>query len=305
MHELAHNYWQGQVASNEFEEPWLDEGLATFYEALVVDGLLGGAGDVLGLHTSVLESCHAALTATPYSDPVDTASWRFERGGAVVAHTYHRPAAMLAHLERLLGKAVFHRAMRRFFTTWRFRHPSTADFELGMSRAATQDLGWFFAQALHGTEFLDYAVRSASSVEVAAPEGTSWQGGKPRLVARSDGSPGVAAGEGVAAPPVRRSVVVVERRGGFRHPVTVEMVFADGSRERREWDGEARWRRFEVTGPARMLSAEVDPDEVLFLDADRVNNSLLLEPNRKPANKLLTHLLFWLQNLFSLTAVLG
>ena len=307
VHELGHNYWQGQIASNEVEEPWLDEGLNTYYEALIMDSLLGGAADVLGAHASSLEMLHLVLTETPYTDPVVQAAWSYLNGGAYFSSTYFRAAAVLAHLERLLTPEVFHRAMRRFFTDFRFRHPSTADFERAMSEAADRDLGWFFAQALHDTVSLDLAVRSATTRVVQEPEGYFWDAGPRRLVEppADDAVPDGSREPGTATRTRYQSVVVVERRGDFRHPATVAMRFADGAEERREWDGRARWVRLVVEGDARLVSAEVDPDHVLFLDCNRVNNSLLLEPEPRGVHKMLIHVLFWIQNGLSLTAGLG
>ena len=31
-HEFGHQYWYGMVATNEFEEPWLDEGINSYSE---------------------------------------------------------------------------------------------------------------------------------------------------------------------------------------------------------------------------------------------------------------------------------
>ena len=80
--------------------------------------------------------------------------------------------------------------------------------------------------------------------------------------------------------------------------MTVELVFDDGHVERHDWDGEDRWTRWTVDRAARLVSAELDPDHLLILDVNRVNNSRLLEPRAAPRYKLLTHVLFWLQNLF-------
>ena len=32
LHEFAHQYWYGMVATNEFEEPWMDEGMTSYFE---------------------------------------------------------------------------------------------------------------------------------------------------------------------------------------------------------------------------------------------------------------------------------
>lgn len=102
-----------------------------------------------------------------------------------------------------------------------------------------------------------------------------------------------------------RSEVVIERAGEFMHPVTVELVFADGDRLRQRWDGRDRWVRYVEIRPAKLESVEIDPDHLMVLDVDPLNNSRRLEPNRMPVIKMLVHLEFWLQNVFSLTSVVG
>src|SRR6185312_11491807 len=40
-HEFGHQYWYGMVATNEFEEAWLDEGINSYTEVKVMDALFG------------------------------------------------------------------------------------------------------------------------------------------------------------------------------------------------------------------------------------------------------------------------
>ncbi|MCZ6670226.1 MAG: M1 family metallopeptidase [Acidobacteria bacterium] len=42
IHEFGHQYWYGIMASNEFEEPWLDEGINTYVSSLVEEIYWGG-----------------------------------------------------------------------------------------------------------------------------------------------------------------------------------------------------------------------------------------------------------------------
>ena len=52
VHEFGHQYWYGLVASNEFEEAWLDEGINQYSESRIMDSLYGphtSQADFLGL----------------------------------------------------------------------------------------------------------------------------------------------------------------------------------------------------------------------------------------------------------------
>lgn len=325
IHEFGHNYWMGMSASNEFEEPWLDEGINSYYDMTITDEAYGDAQvEVLGMRMSAFENYHAALGRGLYFDPIVRESWRFRTGGSYNLNSYQRAAVTLRHLENLVGTAAFHRAMRYFFQTWKFRHPSSDDFKRAFNEVTGQDLGWFFDQAWHSTRALDYAIRTATSTKQRKERGYFWRDGGRVLVGEEAKKPEKGSGESgqdaKAAASTEgeaeggddgqdaveyRTVVIVDRLGEFVHPVTVELRFADDYVERREWSGQERWVRYDLVRSARLVSAEVDPDHIMALDVNRLNNSRLIEPRRAPANKILVHLLFWMQNVLAATALVG
>ena len=53
IHEFGHNYWYHLLASNEFEEAWMDEGINTYTEGRVFEEHYGGyVIDLLGFKLS-------------------------------------------------------------------------------------------------------------------------------------------------------------------------------------------------------------------------------------------------------------
>jgi hypothetical protein len=82
-------------------------------------------------------------------------------------------------------------------------------------------------------------------------------------------------------------------------------VFADGSRQRHRWDGREKWTVIEVVTPSELVSAEVDPDHIMALDCNRLNNSKCVEAFWTPVAKAVVHLMFWVQNVLSLAGLLG
>jgi hypothetical protein len=214
-----------------------------------------------------------------------------------------------------MGEDVFARAMRRFFQTWRFRHPSTEDFKAIMLDEADADIDWFLEQAFHSDKRLDYRIRTARSRRDKGPRGWFWDDDNQKTLLgvadrheSADGEEDEAEdgdGDESEEEKLYQTEVVVERRGEFIHPVTIELVFDDDERILHEWDGRSRWKKFVEIRPAKLISAEVDPDHLMALDVDPLNNSIRLEKNRKPAAKMITHLIFWFQNIFNLTAMVG
>jgi hypothetical protein len=179
IHEFGHNYWMGMVASNEFEESWIDEGINSYYDMIITDESYDDAQvEFLGMKIAAFDNNHSSLGAGRYSDPIVRESWRFRNGGSYGFNSYSRSAVTLRHLEGLLGTSTFHKAMRHFFQTWKFRHPATADFQSAVEEVAGQDLDWFFEQAFHSTRALDYGIRTATSVKVTKERGYFWRDGE-------------------------------------------------------------------------------------------------------------------------------
>ena len=82
------------------------------------------------------------------------------------------------------------------------------------------------------------------------------------------------------------STIYLHRKGDFILPVTVEIIFDDGTHVRERWDGVDRWTKFTYTRNAKVVSAEIDPDHTILLDANLFNNSYTTKWNPIPARKL-------------------
>lgn len=330
VHEFGHNFFQGMIASNEFEEAWIDEGMNSYYEMCVMEEFYGSMIEILGLRLTSIEQNRLSLGSGQYTDPIVQPAWKYRSNGSYGLNSYSRPAVTLRHLENLIGPETFHRAMRHFFQVWRFRHPTTADFEQIIQDATDEDLGWFLDQAFHTEKGLDYRVRTAKSRKSKDRKGWFWEDGIQVLYGkdhddRRDGEEGgheddadgeahgetedIEEGEETDEDDdedtLYRTEVVIERRGEFRHPVTIELVFEDDERIRHQWDGQDKWIEITEIRSSKLRSAEVDPDQLMVLDVDQINNSIRLEPDSAPAGKILVNLSFWLQNFFALTSILG
>jgi hypothetical protein len=309
-HEFGHQYWYGMVATNEFEDAWLDEGINSYTEVKVTGAVLGRETNVIGLRWANLSDAMAQYTqyaAMPDYDPVTRHAWQFRDASSYGGVTYGKSATLLATLEGLVGTDTMDAAMRTYFMRYRFTHPATEDFlrtieEVAIARGRAVGKGeipvdilkmnnlnnvWdegtlystlgpgphqmvyydsslrpFFKQAVYGTALLDYGIDDISS------EPVRWW--------VSD----------MQQQKLLRDVVTVHRIGDFLLPVTLEVVFSDGSRVREQWDGQDRWKSFTYVREAKVVSAEIDPDHKLLLDLNRFNNSRTVAANPVPARKI-------------------
>jgi hypothetical protein len=296
IHEFGHQYFYGLLASNEFEEPWLDEGFNEYMENRVVGAAYGSNHPVLsvfGWRVPVNVAIRLPLDsnrryfAVATQDALASPAWKFRARTSYGAHVYSKTALVLATLERLVGTSTMNRALRLYADRWRFKHPTTADWIAAVNDATGRDWRWFFDRTFFSSGAVDYAVEEATSKEAKPPKGLFESDGKleektPRSLAAAKGWD---------------TLVTVARRGDVALPVEVVLRFEGGRIHRSGWDGEARWKRFRVANGPKLLEAIVDPNEKILLDLDRTNNGRLATPDRRAASRWTARAVFWMQNL--------
>jgi hypothetical protein len=290
VHEFGHGYFMGLLASNEFEEPFLDEGLNEFWDARMLEdtpllasapGLLGK----LGLRTPPLAWFDLERSGTRrfQADPIAGNSWdRWSR--ASYGLVYSRTALVFHDLEQRLGGDVLARGFREYYRRWRFRHPSTADLEEALADGGGEPVRQWFAEQVYGTAPVDDRIDSIETRERVPEPGTSVQPDGSRVEldegqarereraareafrkAHPDAKPG---GPG----PFPWESVVQARRYAAHVPQRLTVRFEGGETQTLEWPAEERWHRWVFERPVRVSSAQLDPDRTVLLDLDKLDD---------------------------------
>ncbi|HWP83529.1 MAG TPA: M1 family metallopeptidase [Bacteroidota bacterium] len=293
IHEFGHQYFYGLIGTNEFEEAWMDEGFNSYYEVRIMDEVYGkktSALDVFGFHMGDLELARSTYTGmmNPKIAPIFSNAWEFKAGG-YSSLTYSKTATFMVTLERMIGRSVMDEIMRTYFNRWKFKHPCARDFQAIVNEVVRQhhgskfgaNLDWFFEQVLYGTNVCDYELTSISNRQVFREEEES-----------SD-----SAGTSEEQRAEYESRVLVSRLGEIIMPVDVLVRFDNGKEIRERWTGRERWKEFVYEGAEQIVWAKVDPDEVLMIDINLLNNSKTNDPLRSPIWRYTLKFLFWLQNI--------
>ncbi len=268
-HEFGHQYWYGMVASNEFEDAWLDEGINSYTEVKIMDSLFGARRSVLsqwGITLGEADLQRLTYLNEPDSDPMVRSAYLYMNGNAYGGVTYGKTATVLLTLESIIGEETLRRAIQTYFTRYRFTHPTEEDFLKTVEEVSGQNLRWYFDQAVYGTQILDYSVESINT------ERTDWFAEDRQKKKESEA--------------VYRSRVLVRRLGDFVFPVEVEIKFENGETIHEKWDGKERWVRFTYEKKSRVSSATVDPGRKVLLDRNLFNNSRTREPDGRATRKL-------------------
>lgn len=292
IHEFGHGYFYGLLASNEFEEPMLDEGLNEYWDQrmlrernqriLVPSSWAARLGIRPSMDVFAMERMGAGLKS-PY-DPLAQNAWiRFSSSS--YGTVYSRTATAMHDLEERLGKPVLEKAFREYYRRWHFRHPSVADLRATLIDVSgdAKNVNEIFDQYVYGTAFIDDRIATIDNEEAVPQAGVFDKDGKRNEVEaealdkqldrqREDWRKAHPGAKGDGGPfPWRGTVTVV--RDGAPVPQLLRVTFADGSHEDVRWNDERRWARFTFEKPSKIVSAELDPDRTILLDANKLNDS--------------------------------
>ncbi len=289
IHEFGHQYFQGLLASDEAAQPWLDEGLNTTSNMLVLADWRGDDAWLarVGRHGFGIDDfLRGSLDREAALDPVDAPAETYRAiTGSYGDTVYRKTGALMLTLRRLVGPARFDPAFKAYALAWRFRHPTGGDLvktlreQLGEvvtlegetldGQPVRLDIGDYFEQALHTVHEADFGLHLVKNRRRSGDAG--WHRDEHgALVLREPPEDRELPASQLPDEQVE-AIVVVQRVGEFRVPVELEVEFTDDSTERRLWDGQGRYQIFSWPG-RRLRSARLDPDSKLLLEGRRLDN---------------------------------
>ncbi|MBI0400379.1 M1 family metallopeptidase [Cyclobacterium marinum] len=168
MHELAHSWFQGVLASNESLYPWMDEGFTTYASTLsMADNYLKPSAKG-PLKDSPLKGAYVGyerLVESGLEEPLSTHADHFHTNTAYGSASYSKGALFLAQLGYIIGEETRNKAMLRYWETWKFKHPNVNDFIRIMEKESGIELDWYKEYWVNSTKTIDYAISTVNEKE--------------------------------------------------------------------------------------------------------------------------------------------
>lgn len=151
VHELAHHWWGNSVSPKTWNDIWLNEGFATYSEALYAEAKHGKEA----LKSKMLSKYSNYFRGTLYA-PKD-----------LFGETIYDKGAWVLHMLRYeIGDSNFFNVLNKYYDTYKYSNASVEDFKEVCENIANKDLSKFFDQWVYnGTEniFCTYRIESEGS----------------------------------------------------------------------------------------------------------------------------------------------
>lgn len=168
-HEVAHQWWPMMVGTNETRYGWMDEGFNQYMNILSGADTRGVPAKLDGLGQS-----YGRISGSEDEAPL---MWNANDAGSGYSfQTYQKTPLMLSMLGAIVGDDAIIKAMKKYTTTWAFKHPSPWDYMFFMNHELGQNLGWFWYYWLFSTDAVEGSI---AKVETA--------GSKTAVTVRQDG----------------------------------------------------------------------------------------------------------------------
>lgn len=140
VHELAHMWFGDMITCSDWHHGWLNEGFATYSEALYQEHIAG-----FNSYKTYLNYYKYLDGGTLYLQNIEDPFQVF------VTIIYYKGAWVLHMLRGVLGDEVFFECLKQYATdiNFKYKHASTKDFQTVCETVSGQDLDYFFEQWIY------------------------------------------------------------------------------------------------------------------------------------------------------------
>jgi len=150
-HEISHMYWGDSVTLTGCEDVWLNEGFASYCEALWEEHFYSDAAyDAVMANFRDRYFNEDANHRFSIYDPED-----------VWSNTTYRKGAWVLHMLRgITGDEIFFNILSTYYDQYKFSHATTPEFKAVCENLYGSDLDWFFQEWIYKAGYPEFTVFS-------------------------------------------------------------------------------------------------------------------------------------------------
>lgn len=155
VHEAAHSWYQGVLATNEALYEWMDEGFTSFATSSTMRKLFGDNG--LSTHHYAYQG-YLNIVREGKEEALSTHADHYNTNYAYGTAAYSKGQVLVAQLGYIIGEETRDKGLLTYFNTWKFKHPNSNDFKRIMELESGMELDWYFEYFENTTHTIDYGI---------------------------------------------------------------------------------------------------------------------------------------------------
>jgi hypothetical protein len=157
-HEMGHSWFQHVLASNESKHGWMDEGFTTFIEDLVMNELSTPKQD----NPFSGYQGYYMMANSGKEQPQSTHADRFDENRVYSITSYSKGELFLSQLIYLIGKDNLMKAVKKYFSDFKFKHPTPNDMKRSAEKVSGANLDWYLTDWTLTTNTIDYGIANVA-----------------------------------------------------------------------------------------------------------------------------------------------
>ena len=154
-HELMHQWFGDKITCRDWQNIWLNEGFASYGEAIYQESLGGKTGYQSYMNT-IFASKAKLASGSVYAQDVSSVNAIF---GAAGYNKYYAKGAWVVHMLRgVLGDSTFFKGMKAYVASpAAYSTAVTEDYQRVMEQTSGRNLNYFFKQWIYGVGYPKYS----------------------------------------------------------------------------------------------------------------------------------------------------
>jgi aminopeptidase N len=155
-HELSHSWFGDLVTCKSWKHLWLNEGFATFFEAVFKEHKEGRDAYLRAMREN--ERLYLFEDQLRYRRPIVYDRYR-SATDLFDATLYQKGGFILHMLREMVGDEIFWKALNRYLNEFKYQSVETADLQRVFEQTSGKCLDWFFDQWVYKAGFPELRVR--------------------------------------------------------------------------------------------------------------------------------------------------
>ena len=163
-HELAHNWFQFLLATNEAKHEWMDEGFTSYISHAAMKTVMDTNNDFT---SQGAYNGYYYLVKSGKEEPQSTHADRFEHNMAYSIAAYNKGEVFLEQLGYVIGEENLAKTIKKYYTDFSFKHPRPIDVIRSAEKISGLELDWYLMDWTLTTKTIDYEVTKVEGKKVS------------------------------------------------------------------------------------------------------------------------------------------